>query len=61
MVRVLHGPAMAISTHYCFSQAIRFREQCALKMMCAGTVSWSCLLSYLMGLFILNVPGRPVR
>lgn len=59
MVRLLHGPARAISTHYCFFQAIRSKEQCALKMMCAGTASWSCLLSYLMGLFILNVPGRP--
>lgn len=60
MARLLHGPAMAISTHYCFFQAIRFREQCALKMMCVGTVSWNCLSSYLIGVFILNVPGRPV-
>lgn len=60
VVRLLQGPAMAISTHYCFFQAIRFREQCALKMMCAGTRSWNCLFPYLMGLFILNVPGRPV-
>lgn len=46
--------------HYCHFQAIRLREQRVLKMMCVGTKSWNCLLSYLMGLFILNVPGRPV-
>lgn len=60
MVRLLHGRATVISTHYCRFQAIRLREQCVLKMMCVGTESWNCLSSYLMGLFILNVPGRPV-
>lgn len=57
---LLRGCATANSTHYCCFQAIRLREQCVLKMICVGTESWNCLSAYLMGLFILNVPGRSV-
>lgn len=51
---------MAFSKYYGCFQAIRPREQCVLKMMCAGTKSWNCLSSSLMDLFILDVTGRPV-
>lgn len=60
ILKLQRGCATAFSTHYDRLQAIRLREQCVLKMMCVGTKSWNCLSSSLMGVFILNVTGRPL-
>lgn len=64
VVRILRQPAWPCSgylnTLLLFFQAIRFREQCVLKMMCVGTKSWNCLSPYLMGLFVPSIAERPV-